>query len=145
MGNYASVGDSYTKGESDDKYPLKINVYPKEEDNNKFQLKGDYALKSDIKTIDSYTKQEIDNKFALKGDYVLKSDIKTIDSYTKQEIDNKIKTVTMWCADGGLCQLPTNIKGIQLGNYKLKSENDKLCVSDSSTTYCFDGKIITKT
>jgi hypothetical protein len=47
MGNYASVGASYTKQESDTKYPEKINVYSKTEDDEKFQLKGNYALKSD--------------------------------------------------------------------------------------------------
>jgi hypothetical protein len=143
MGNYASVGASYTKQESDTKYPEKINVYSKTEDDEKFQLKGNYALKSD--TIDGYTKQEVDDKFSLKGDYALKSELQTIDGYTKQEVDDKMKTMTIWCADGELCKLPINTNGIQIGNYKLKSDNNKLCVSDlENVTYCFDGKIVTK-
>jgi hypothetical protein len=194
MGNFASVGASYTKDESDDKYPLKTNVYSKQEDNikyatfatktdlnnaattatNTFQPKGNYALvgasytkeeddgkfatfatKTDLNTFQpkgnyalvgaSYTKAEDDAKFAT---FATKTDLNTAAttatntfqqkgnyalvgaSYTKAENDsifqtkaattslvntntlNDLKTRTLWCADGEVCQVPTGKAGI---------------------------------
>ena len=102
MGNYASVGDSYTKGESDGRYPLNtdfenaINArYTKSESDTRFQPKGTYATLSDIqnsiKTIPSldntYTKVDSDGKFQPKGNYALVGA-----SYTKAEDDAKFAT-----------------------------------------------------
>ena len=84
MGNYASVGDSYTKGQSDELYPSKtifdeaINArYTKTESDTLFQQKGDYAMRSDIlntiKSIPSldnvYTKGESDTRYPALATY----------------------------------------------------------------------------
>lgn len=100
-GDYALVGDSYTKKESDEKYALKgdvpTDVYTKGEADNKFQEKGDYVTPSDLKDYatkdeipDSYTKQESDDKYQEKGDYVESSTLNNY--YTKTEIENNYYT-----------------------------------------------------
>lgn len=95
-GDYALVGDSYTKEESDGKYALKgdvpTDVYTKEEADNKFQEKGDYVESSTLNNY--YTKTEIENnyyskeeasgEFQPKGEYVTPSDLE--DYATKDEI-----------------------------------------------------------
>ena len=113
MGNYASKGDSYSKGESDDlfqpkgdyattvdfenkikSFPTIDNIYTKTESDTKFQPKGNYSLLGD-----SYTKSESDTKFQLKGDYATTVDFEnkiksfpTIDNiYTKTESDTKFQ------------------------------------------------------
>ena len=109
MGNYASVGDSYTKGESDGRYPLNTDFenaikasndgltqrYTKTESDNLFQPKGTYATLSDIEnkvksfpSVDNvYTKVDSDGKFQPKGDYALVGA-----SYTKGENDSTFAT-----------------------------------------------------
>jgi len=113
MGNYASKGDSYSKGESDDlfqpkgdyattvdfenkikSFPTIDNIYTKTESDTSFQPKGNYSLLGD-----SYTKSESDTKFQLKGDYATTVDFEnkiksfpTIDNiYTKTESDTKFQ------------------------------------------------------
>ena len=116
MGNYASKGDSYSKGESDDL----------------FQPKGDYATTVDFEnkiksfpTIDNiYTKTESDTSFQPKGNYSLLGD-----SYTKFESDAAIKA-----GNDGLAQRYTktesDTKFQPKGNYALvgasytKAEDD---------------------
>lgn len=68
----------------------KANVYTKSESDKKYQVVGDYALKSDIPN-NFYTKNESDGKYQAKGDYALKSDIPD-NVYTKEETDSAIRT-----------------------------------------------------
>lgn len=105
MGNYASVGDSYTKGESDQNYPSKtvfnnaINSrYTKTESDSRFQPKGTYATLSDIEntvksipSIDNiYTKTESDGRYPEKTvfDAAIKAGNEGLAArYTKTESD----------------------------------------------------------
>jgi len=53
---------------------------------------------------------------------------------------NTLSTKTLWCATGDFCQVP-NGKGLQLGDYTIGINSNRLCIKRSTTgnMYCFDG------
>lgn len=155
MGNYASIGDSYTKDESDVRYPLKAAL--------------DAAIeKSNIGLNARYTKTESDLKFQEKGNYLTKADISSIPSkeniYTKTDSDatflKKIDAANMYQPIGNeyasisfvndkFLGLEKSIKtqAINLGEYSLETNPEsQLCLKrkDGTQTFCFDGKIVIK-
>lgn len=159
MGNYASVGDSYTKGESDERYPL----------NTEFKT----AIKAgNDGLIQRYTKTESDNLFQPKGTYATLSDIEnkiksfpSVDNvYTKTESDSaflkKVDAANLYQPIGGeyakiafvndkFAGLEKSIKtqSINLGDYSLETNAEsQLCLKrkDGVQTFCFDGKIVIK-
>ena len=151
MGNYASKGDSYSKGESDDlfqpkgdyattvdfenkikSFPTIDNIYTKTESDTSFQPKGNYSLLGD-----SYTKSESDTKFQLKGDYATTVDFEnkiksfpTIDNiYTKTESDTKFQPKGNYSLLGDSYTKSESDAAIKAGNDELaqrytKTESD---------------------
>ena len=121
MGNILT-NTSYSKAEIDSM----LQSYQSKTDLNS------YALKTELGALKTELGSSLSN-------HALKSDL------NNYALNSNLKTSTIWCADGEICNIPANKKGIQLGNYKIINENNKLCVSDSTNaTYCYDGKIITK-
>lgn len=96
---------------------------------------GNYASKGD-----SYTISESNSKFYTKTD--IDKQLSEMNAKLTNELQN-LNTHNVWCADGQICQLPPNSPGIQFGDYTLLSQNNQLCLTHSSGTFCFDGKIIT--
>ena len=161
MGNYASVGDSYTKGESDGRYPLNTDF------ENAIKASNDGLTQR-------YTKTESDLKFQEKGNYQLagnyltKADISSFPSidnvYTKTESDSaflkKVDAANLYQPIGGeyakiafvndkFAGLEKTIKtqSINLGDYSLETNAEsQLCLKrkDGVQTFCFDGKIVIK-
>jgi len=66
-----------------------------------YQPKGDYAAKSDLA---SYAAKSDLANYQAKGDYAL----------TNHNHDADLKTKTMWCATGDLCEIPAN-KNVKFG------------------------------
>ena len=153
MGNYPSKGDSYSKGESDRRYP-EISIY-------------DAAIKaSNDGLAQRYTKSESDNLFQEKGNYATLSDIKSLPSvdniYTKTESDSaflkKVDAANLYQPIGGeyakisfvndkFSGLEKSIKtqAINLGDYSIETNAEsQLCLkrNDGSQSFCFDGKIV---
>ncbi|WP_442956585.1 gp53-like domain-containing protein, partial [Proteus sp. G2661] len=90
-GNYALVGASYTKAESDGRYQAKGSYapagssYTKAESDGRYQGKGSYQPSGNYALVGaSYTKAESDGKYQLKGSYQASGY-----SYSKAETDNK--------------------------------------------------------
>ena len=159
MGNYASVGDSYTKSDSDGRYPLKTALdvaiensntglaarYTKTESDLKFQEKGNYATLSDVESkmklfpsVDNiYTKTDSDSTF-----------LKKIDAANMyQPLGGEYASVSF--VNNKFAGLEKSIKtdAINLGEYSLSTNTEsQLCLKrkDDTQTFCFDGKIIIK-
>ena len=109
MGNYASVGDSYTKDESDATFQPKGNYATKTDLNNAattatntFQPKGDYATITDLNNAATTAT----NTFQTKAATTALVNTNTL---------NDLKTRTLWCADGDFCQVPAGKKGFTNG------------------------------
>ncbi|MEQ5167475.1 hypothetical protein ABN211_01925 [Proteus terrae] len=90
-GNYALVGASYTKTESDGRYQAKGSYatagssYTKAESDGRYQGKGNYQPAGNYALVGaSYTKAESDGKYQLKGSYQASGY-----SYSKSESDGK--------------------------------------------------------
>ncbi|MCE9841099.1 hypothetical protein [Proteus terrae] len=90
-GNYALVGASYTKTESDGRYQAKGSYatagssYTKAESDGRYQGKGNYQPAGNYALVGaSYTKTESDGKYQLKGNYQASGY-----SYSKTETDTK--------------------------------------------------------
>lgn len=160
MGNYASVGDSYTKGESDGRYPLKLDLdaaieksntelaarYTKTESNNLFQPKGDYQLagnyltKADISSFPSidnvYTKTDSDTTFLKKVD--------AANMY--QPIGGEYASISFVNDKFSGLEKAIKTQSINLGEYSLENKDSQLCLKkkDETQSFCFDGKIVIK-
>ena len=51
------------------------------------------------------------------------------------------KTQTMFCASGGLCQLPVGVTGMQIGTYSIQPDTPgkRVCLYNNGTgQYCLD-------
>ncbi|MGO2105047.1 MAG: hypothetical protein ACTH3P_06515 [Proteus vulgaris] len=90
-GNYALVGASYTKTESDGRYQAKGSYaiagssYTKAESDGRYQSKGNYQPAGNYALVGvSYTKAESDGKYQPKGSYQVSGY-----SYSKSESDGK--------------------------------------------------------
>ena len=54
------------------------------------------------------------------------------------------KVNSVWCAEGELCSLPQNFKGIKIGEYSIENQDNKICMVSSKDTFCYDGQIVMK-
>lgn len=120
VGNYANKGDSYTKTESDSRYQAKGNYQPS----------GNYALAGA-----SYTKTESDGKYQPKGNYALLSGASfTGASYAKDEIGaysgtNRVHLKTL--ADGGALAITT---GSEYRIIRIPYQNGTMSLAGDSYT-----------
>ncbi len=128
-GNYALVGASYTKAESDGKYQPKGSYqasgysYSKSESDGKYQPKGNYATAGS-----SYTKAESDGRYN-----------------KKQKIFRRVDSITNPIETGNSIDLKEDVRGKylyvawervpDLSMSIIPADNIKVCFNDRSTVY----------
>jgi hypothetical protein len=155
MGNFATKGDSYTKPESDERYPLKTAI--------------EAAIKAANDGLTArYTKAESDGRYPTLATYnaAIKSGNDGLAArYTKTDSDDmflkKVDAANIYQPIGGtsvqyasvsfvndkFTGLEKSVKtdAINLGDYSLTTNTEsQLCLKrkDGAQAFCFDGKIV---
>ena len=114
-------------------------------DLDSYQPKGDYVAKGDLASYQpkgEYVAKSDLASYQPKGEYAAKSDLGGY-ALANHNHDADLKTKTMWCATGDVCEVPANkyvhINNIRFSNnwsaYSPNGGNDKSEISNDTSDY----------